>query len=136
MALQNSGAISLADIQTEFGGSNPISLGEYYKGGAYVPSPAPGAYTSYFGTLTVYSWDSDGVILWNGSYITGSASGTTITVGSYDYEQGTQFDFVSGGKGDPGTAYYQVRRRLSSVDNAPNVPTSGSISLSDFYGAS
>ena len=33
MALQSSGAISLADIQTEFGGSNPISLSEYYKGG-------------------------------------------------------------------------------------------------------
>ena len=33
MALQSSGAISLANIQTEFGGSNPISFGEYYKGG-------------------------------------------------------------------------------------------------------
>ena len=30
--------ISLADVQTEFGGSNPISLGEYYKGGSYVPT--------------------------------------------------------------------------------------------------
>lgn len=38
MPLQNSGPITLADIQTEFGGSNPISLNEYYKGGAYVPS--------------------------------------------------------------------------------------------------
>lgn len=31
MALQSSGAISLSDIQTEFGGSNPISLSEYYQ---------------------------------------------------------------------------------------------------------
>lgn len=38
MALQSSGAISLSNIQTEFGGSNPISLSEYYKGGTYVPS--------------------------------------------------------------------------------------------------
>ena len=38
MALQSSGAISLSDIQTEFGGSNPISLSEYYRGGAYVTS--------------------------------------------------------------------------------------------------
>ena len=30
MALQTSGAISLADIQTEFGGSTPISISEYY----------------------------------------------------------------------------------------------------------
>jgi hypothetical protein len=42
MTLQFSGAISLADIQTEFGGSNPISLNEYYSGGAYVPASTLG----------------------------------------------------------------------------------------------
>ena len=36
MALQSSGAISFANIQTEFGGSNPISLSEYYQAGTYV----------------------------------------------------------------------------------------------------
>lgn len=30
--------VTLADIQTEFGGSNPISLSEYYRGGAFVYS--------------------------------------------------------------------------------------------------
>jgi len=59
MAIPLTGPISLTDIQSEFGGTNPISLSEYYKGGAYV--------------LT--------------------------------------------------------------TDYAPNVPTSGTISLSDFYGA-
>ena len=38
MALQTSGAISLGDLQTEFGGSNPIGMSEYYRGGAYVPT--------------------------------------------------------------------------------------------------
>lgn len=38
MTLPASGAISLSDIQTEFGGSNPISINEYYKGGTYVPN--------------------------------------------------------------------------------------------------
>jgi hypothetical protein len=42
MALQTTGAITLAEIQTEFGGSNPISLSEYYAGGTYVPSGASG----------------------------------------------------------------------------------------------
>jgi len=36
MALQSSGAISLNDIQTEFGGTNPISMSEYYRGGSFV----------------------------------------------------------------------------------------------------
>lgn len=31
-------AISASAIQTEFGGSNPIAINEYYAGGSYVPS--------------------------------------------------------------------------------------------------
>lgn len=38
MVLQSSGAISLNDIQNEFGGANPIGLNEYYRGGSYVPN--------------------------------------------------------------------------------------------------
>jgi hypothetical protein len=30
MVLQSTGVISLANIQTEFGGTNPINLSEYY----------------------------------------------------------------------------------------------------------
>lgn len=37
MTLPNTGPLSLDDIQTEFGGSNPISLSEYYANGPYVP---------------------------------------------------------------------------------------------------
>jgi hypothetical protein len=36
MALPTSGAIALTDIQTEFGGVNPINMSEYYRGGLYV----------------------------------------------------------------------------------------------------
>jgi hypothetical protein len=36
MALPSSGTISLGDIQTEFGGTNPISMSEYYRGGSFV----------------------------------------------------------------------------------------------------
>ena len=46
MALQASGAISLANIQTEFGGSNPIGLNEYYRNGSYVGGGAPNVPTS------------------------------------------------------------------------------------------
>lgn len=36
MAIQSSGAVKLSEIQTEFTGSNPISLSEYYRGAGYV----------------------------------------------------------------------------------------------------
>lgn len=46
MALQSSGLITLNNIQTEFGGSNPIALSEYYRGGAYVTTNNPNVPTS------------------------------------------------------------------------------------------
>jgi hypothetical protein len=44
MALPSSGPLTLANIQTEFGGSNPISLNEYYAGGGLVPAGTSGTY--------------------------------------------------------------------------------------------
>ena len=44
MTLPTSGPLTLADIQTEFGGSNPISMSEYYAGGSYVPAGTSGTY--------------------------------------------------------------------------------------------
>lgn len=38
MTLPSSGALSFSQIQGEFGGSNPISLSEYYRGGPIVPN--------------------------------------------------------------------------------------------------
>jgi len=68
MAIQTSGAITLSDIQTEFGGSNPVSLSEYYAGGSYVPSgtsgtngsvPASGAISlsNFYGTSALFAFN-------------------------------------------------------------------------------
>jgi hypothetical protein len=51
MPLQSSGAISLANVQTEFGGSNPIGINEYYRGGSYVASSVSGVPAS--GTISL-----------------------------------------------------------------------------------
>ena len=44
MTLPTSGPLTFANIQTEFGGSNPIGLNEYYAGGSYVASGTTGTY--------------------------------------------------------------------------------------------
>ena len=44
MTLPSSGPLAFTDIQTEFGGSNPIGLNEYYAGGSYVPAGTTGTY--------------------------------------------------------------------------------------------
>ena len=46
MALQSSGPISLSNIATEFGGTVPHAMSEYYKGGGLVPSTIPEAVTA------------------------------------------------------------------------------------------
>ena len=53
MAIPASGAVSLTDIQTEYGGSNPISLNEYYRGGAYVPNSASTASIPTSGAISI-----------------------------------------------------------------------------------
>ena len=49
MALQASGAISLADIQGEFGGSNPIGLDEYYSAAAGIPASGAISIGDFYG---------------------------------------------------------------------------------------
>jgi hypothetical protein len=62
MALQTSGAISLANVQTEFEGENPISISEYYANGTYVPAGTSGtngavptsgqiSFSQFYGTI-------------------------------------------------------------------------------------
>jgi hypothetical protein len=66
MTLQASGAISLGDIQTEFGGSNPIGLNEYYRNGPYVSGTqeivGTASNVSYTRSLNgTTGWDGGGV---------------------------------------------------------------------------
>ena len=51
MALQNSGAISLLDLQNEFGGSNPISISEYYNAASGVPGSGTIALNNFYGKV-------------------------------------------------------------------------------------
>lgn len=64
MALPTSGPLTLQDVQTEFGGTNPIGLNEYYAGGGLVPAgtsgtigavPSSGAISinNFYGTANV-----------------------------------------------------------------------------------
>jgi len=65
MVLPSSGPISLGQIQTEFGGSNPISISEYYNGGPYVthtvnalapnvPSSGPIKFSDFYGAAKLF----------------------------------------------------------------------------------
>ena len=53
MALQTSGAISLANVQSEFGSSNPIGINEYYRSGSNVPNSSANSSIPTSGTISL-----------------------------------------------------------------------------------
>ena len=67
MAVTSSAPISITDLVTEFGGSTPHALTEYYRGGSLVPNtttnasvPTSGAIslTDFFGSSSVTAWST------------------------------------------------------------------------------
>jgi hypothetical protein len=52
MPIPGSGPVSSQDIQTEFGGTNPIGLNEYYRGGGFVPNLPQNSRIPLSGTIS------------------------------------------------------------------------------------
>ena len=103
MALQSSGAISLANIQTEFGGSNPISLSEYYGVASGVPSSGAIALSNFYGTSAIAS---AGLYEVNSFAATSSTSWTSFIQNLESYKFQSQFRIVFRYQnGTSGTAY-------------------------------
>ena len=61
MVLQSSGAISLDDIQTEFGGTNPIGTSEYYDAASGIPSSGTISFSQFYGKSSVQYLRSRGL---------------------------------------------------------------------------
>ena len=89
MAIASSGSLSLDNIQTEFGGSNPIDINEYYAGGSYVPAGCTGtngavpssgtiAVSNFYGTSATLGYVED---LFSTYLYTGNGGTQTIANG-------------------------------------------------------
>ena len=55
MALQSSGMICLSQVQTEFGGSNPICLSEYYGAASGVPTSGMICLSHFYGKSAAFT---------------------------------------------------------------------------------
>jgi len=127
-------AYNLNNVQAALGGSNPVSMSEYYRGGLYVPStraitvrePTSGEYYDGY-----YYWIDAGTLAWAGVVITNFVGfGTTYTVGSVTYYRGS-----FRGSSKFGSFYAVYRTYPSTVSINGDVPSSGTISLSQLFGA-
>ena len=96
MVLQSTGAISFENIQTEFGGANPISLNEYYLNGAYttgtgaagIPTSGTISLNQFYGKSKVVSGGVPAAVAtnWTGIYA------NAFTGGQY----GSAYEALSG----------------------------------------
>lgn len=142
MALQASGPISFSDIQTEWGDTGSISMSELYKDGGSIgvassvlevgSTTGPRGY--YFGIGTNvnglnYYWIPNSGLTWGSTNQGNPGGGTSIVLGGFQYFRGAFFYT------DGATNFYQVSRRsYNNVTVNTDVPTSGIITLADFYG--
>lgn len=149
MTLPLSGPISIYDIVGEFGGVAPHSLTEYYRGGGWVPASITETVVTY-GTFSTWYYEplsflggipefacrrnANGTMsmYWDGALV-GTHSvyvyGFRTVNGGYEYESGSE----------QATDLRSIRRRTRSVSNQATpvntgVPSSGAISIQDFYG--
>ena len=83
MPVPSSGSVGFSKLQQQFGGSHPISLSEYYKGGTLIPSDV--AYTNYSAGLS------------GASVPNVPTSGSPISLASdfYSAAKATTYDFNS-----------------------------------------
>ena len=115
------GTITLADVQTEFGGVDPISLSEYYAGGGYVPSTTSGVPTS--GTISMDDLRGKSAV----NYGALTAIPTTIA-------EGASCTFtLSGGSGiTDGTYYWKIEG--TNITAADFTALSGSFTITSNTG--
>jgi len=153
-----SGAISFLQLQNEFGGANPISISEYYRG-ALVPATNTTTVAQY---VTYYSATSPAYYIqyltntlsgpqqywvFNDVFIASTSSNTTNqTVSGVIYARGTLVSTTnvpaqnSGKVTLPAHTLYEYKiLRYENVTSTgqvnTGVPTANTISMSQFYGA-
>ena len=101
MALPNSGVLKWSAIQTEFGGSNPVKLSEYY-GRDTLPSSGLIKASDFYGTsdtITLTSWGTLGSIPTSTGY---SPPGGAI---AQQTGNGLYYEFEA--EPEPGSTYWQ-----------------------------
>lgn len=111
MAIPASGTVSLSDIQTEFGGSNPISISEYYSAAGGVPASGEISISDFYGTsagtvalsdLNVYNFSAFSSVTASVQY---NSDGSVATSPS---SSSTWFSPTASGTGDDYEIYVSV----------------------------
>lgn len=124
MAISSSGAVTFSSLQTEFGGSNPISLSEYYSGGLPNNFNNTGSTTAFAPTVKSTT----------AAYTYSSGKSTATGIIYYDGFCNTAINSYM-----TNTTQSMVINKFTGVDktgNAGAIPSSGAIQANHFRGTS
>ena len=125
MAIPASGSVSLSTIQSEWGGSNPISMNEYYSGSLATNSTSSSV-SPTVGTLThsVYTPGGKGYAAYTTYYRASGFRSTSITFST----------ILSGTTLGSNSATWTTTSGIDQVGNAGQIPSSGAIQMNHFRG--
>lgn len=137
---------NLANVRDALGGTNPVSMSQYYRGGPRVPAtrtvitrdPPSGEYYSLSGTVRYWrNYFGAGFSDVQGSAFGlgagGPANATSLTAGGWTFFRGTLR--VSNADGYPLNLHAVWRQQSSTTNINTGVPASGQISISQLVGA-
>jgi hypothetical protein len=145
---------NLANVRDSLGGGNPVYMSNYYRGGPYVPTTRNVTvnegpfwqtyYNSYYNSNgVVYGWINKASFFgspavayyfWNYSQSGNLPYNSTSAVsGGITYLRGAYVGVLNGNSREPA---YQVSRQYGSTQTInTGVPSSGTLYLSQLYGA-
>lgn len=108
MAMQGSGQIKLSEIASEFGGTAPHNMSEYYSAAAGVPSSGQLSSSDFYGTSNaLYVVATGGTVTTDGDYkvhtFTGTGGFTVTTTGNAAGSNTVDYLIIAGG--GPGGCY-------------------------------
>lgn len=131
---------NLANVRDSLGGGNPVYMSNYYRGGPYVPATRTTTTTlgPYYPDGT-YDWQRKNTgavaVYWAAAVVASGAYGdvTSISAGGFLYLRGA---FVTGtGSNLNPYRYYVSQQSSTTISINTGVPSSGTISISQLYGA-
>lgn len=131
---------NLANIRDALGGSNPVSMSQYYRGGARVPTTRTTTTTEgpFFDNANYYWYrrtTGNNQLRWAGVTVVNGTYGDvgSISAGGYLYIRGA---FQSGTGSGLNPFKYAISRQYTTTTNInTGVPSSGTISISQLLGA-
>lgn len=122
MALPGSGTIRFSDIRDEFGGSNPVRLSDYYRGGALVPDTSANSGVPTSGAIKLSDFYGASALVFTPGFQNTSVTLTTSPgqLGQMTLNNNATIG-ITGGLDNPPLGYWGLPQPTSGIGSSYEV---------------